>query len=169
MSREADEGETANVAGHVSPTAHEAQETDTSDEGVVVDASVAMAWCLKDERSAYAAGVFERVRLEGLVVPALWTVEVTNALYVNERRGRLTADDIAEFLAVLEEVPLTLDVLAVPSGVGRVLNLSRHHGLTAYDASYLDVALRLGLPLATTDGPLTAAAAQVGVRLIEPT
>ncbi len=134
----------------------------------VLDASFTFQWLFEDEASAEGDAALASIRLGGAAVPALWPVEITNVLGLAERRGRLTPDGVAGALALLR--PLPLDVAAPPSlaeAVG-VLDLMRQHRLTAYDATYLDLAARLKLPLATKDRELLAAAPLVGVPLFAP-
>lgn len=134
----------------------------------VLDASFTFQWLFEDEASAEGDAALASIRLGGAAVPALWPVEITNVLGLAERRGRLTPDGVADAFALLR--PLPLDVAAPPSlaeAVG-VLDLMRQHRLTAYDATYLDLATRLKLPLATKDRELLAAAPLVGVPLFAP-
>jgi predicted nucleic acid-binding protein len=93
----------------------------------------------------------------------LWWFEVRNTLVISERRKRITPDQAVQILARLDELPLRLDVTP-DSPV--VMGLAREHGLTVYDAAYLEVALRLVLPLATLDHALAAAAPSAGVELL---
>jgi predicted nucleic acid-binding protein len=98
-------------------------------------------------------------------VPSLRTLEVANALIVGERRGRTTAADTARFLAILGTFPIVIDDETAARAWADTLHLARAHNLSAYDASYLELAIRHGLPLATLDGKLIAAATAVGVPL----
>jgi predicted nucleic acid-binding protein len=128
----------------------------------VVDASIAVAWALK-ETHAKASVALTRVRTEGGVVPSLWWFEVRNGLLIGERRGRLTQHDTAFFLRRVSRLALTVDQAPDETGV---LTLARRHRLTVYDAAYLDLALRESLPLATLDKELGTAARAEGVALI---
>ena len=98
-------------------------------------------------------------------VPGLWPLEVANALLVGERRGRTTAADAAHFLAILSAFPITVDDETVARAWADTMHLARAHNLSAYDAAYLELAMRRGLPLATLDDKLKAAAVAVGVPL----
>ena len=129
----------------------------------VLDCSIAVAWVLKDERSGAADSVFDRVVETGVVAPWLWWIEIRNALVVSERRGRTTADDTAEALAALDRLGIRLD--AAPEGTD-VLRLARRHGISAYDAIYLELALREQRPLATLDRRLARAARASGVEVL---
>ncbi len=134
---------------------------------LVVDCSVTAAWCLEDETSPAAERVLERVIREGALVPALWAFEMSNVLVAAERRGRITAADAERAVELLRRLPIVLD----PPHAGtlaRCRAVGREHGLTAYDAGYLDLALRRGLRLATFDGEFAAAARRSGVSLVAP-
>jgi predicted nucleic acid-binding protein len=117
--------------------------------------------------SDYADAVLARLEDDTAVVPSLWPLEVANGLVSAERRRRLTAAGLAR--AVELSLALPIDVQAVPVDLAlvAVLELARRHGLTAYDAAYLDLAMRQGLPLATEDAALRGAAGRVGVSLLE--
>jgi predicted nucleic acid-binding protein len=133
--------------------------------GIVVDASVALAWCFPDEASDYADGVL--VALEGLtiLVPALWAIEITNAVLVAERRKRIKQPEIRRFVALLNELTVVLDSPSVADILGNLLPLAREYGLSAYNASYLDVAMRHGAPLATLDSNLQNAGRKSGIEI----
>jgi predicted nucleic acid-binding protein len=96
------------------------------------------------------------------VVPALWHLEVANALLVGERRKRTTAAKVSHFLTLLSALPITVDEETATRAWSDTLSLARTHGLSAYDAAYLELAVRQGLPLATLDEPLRAALRTVG-------
>lgn len=115
----------------------------------VLDCSVTMAWCFDDEADVYAERILEALSRGSAVVPSLWSYEVVNVLLVAERRRRLRPDERARFLALLAASPIEVDP---PMGFDRVSTLfaiARQHRLSAYDAAYLDVALRERVPLAT--------------------
>lgn len=129
----------------------------------VLDASVTAAWCFPDENSDTANAAFDWLANDEAVVPALWWFEIRNILVVNERRGRIDQSETATFLADLARLPLGID--RKPDG-DVVLAMARKHGLTAYDAAYLELARRVGGPLATLDKVLAIAARADGVPLI---
>jgi len=133
---------------------------------LVLDASLTMAWCFDDEATPATEAVFDLVQDAGAVVPAIWPMEVTNTVLIGERRGRLTEAQSARFLQVLQGLPITLDRGAVTDAWDTVLAVGREQRLSAYDASYLELAMRRGLPLATLDARLTDAARRVGVPLV---
>ncbi len=133
----------------------------------VVDASVVLTWCFPDENGAMAqhvAGMFKQG--DTAVAPSFWPHEVLNALLAGERRKRISKELVRSFLDDLAMLPIALE--RFPAGVvfDRIHRLSRDHGLTAYDAAYLDLALDSGLPLATLDEDLARASKKARVRLV---
>jgi len=133
----------------------------------VLDASVALGWYFEDEVSEHADRVLDRVGEEAVLVPSVWALEIANALAVAERRGRLSAASLAHGVELFLELPVFVHHVATPIALGSVLDLARAHGMSVYDATYLELAMREGLPLATEDETLRAAARQVGVPLVE--
>jgi predicted nucleic acid-binding protein len=132
---------------------------------VVVDASIALAWCFPDETSDYADGGL--VALEGrtMLVPAVWSLEIANAVLVGERRKRLNQPQIKQFATLFESLSLVHDSRPVANTVNDVLPLARTYGLTAYDAVYLELSIRGGAPLATLDEKLQKAAKRAGIKM----
>ncbi|HKK01085.1 MAG TPA: type II toxin-antitoxin system VapC family toxin [Desulfuromonadales bacterium] len=129
----------------------------------VVDNSVVMAWCFHDVGNDYADAVLGGLTEGEALVPGVWPLEVANVLAAAERRGRLNETDSTRFLTLLAELPLRV-VQEPPRRVtGEILSLARETGLSSYDASYLDLAMREAIPLATLDQALRKAAAKVGV------
>jgi predicted nucleic acid-binding protein len=135
----------------------------------VLDCSIALSWYFADESDPYANSVQDSLTQAVATVPAIWPLEVTNALLMGERRGRSTATQATAWLAMLRSLPILVDEETVPRAWNDTLQLARAHGLTSYDASYLELALRLGAPLATLDAKLRTAAAAVGVALFKGT
>ncbi len=133
---------------------------------LVLDASVALAWCFEDEASAYADRVQERLIHDAALVPAIWGLEVANALRIGERRRRLAWADVLRFVGMVCDLPIMVDNPLVPRDLGPVLALARAHDLSSYDATYIELAAREGLPLATQDSRLQSTAKRVGVRLV---
>jgi predicted nucleic acid-binding protein len=130
--------------------------------GLVPDASAFLCLAFKDEGLAYGFSVVDAVRDQGGLVPPIFWYEIRNALIVNERRRRIAPSETATFLALLDELPLSIEPLPADSGV---LQLAREHQLSVYDASYLELALREGLPLATLDNALAQATKKCKVSL----
>ena len=129
----------------------------------VLDASVTACWAFQDEAHPDAGLAFRRIRTEEAVVPASWWFEVRNILVVNERRRRIAESDTAVFLMNLSRLPIRVD--RTPDE-GALLRLARTHRLSVYDAAYLELAQREGLPLATLDADLRKAAASERVGLL---
>jgi predicted nucleic acid-binding protein len=129
----------------------------------VVDASIALSWYLPGETSATSEAAFARLRDTDAIAPILWWFEIRNTLVVSERRKRITPAQTIQILTRLGELPLRLDVTP-DSAV--VMALARDHGLTVYDAAYLELAGRLVIPLATLDRALADAAPAAGIELL---
>jgi predicted nucleic acid-binding protein len=132
---------------------------------IVLDPSVALAWAFPDEGSEYADAVL--VSLEGgtILVPSFWAIEVTNGLAVGERRKRLRGAEIQRFLALLQGLTILQDIQSPGDAMNVILPLAREYGLSAYDAAYLELAVRKGAPVATLNIGLRKAACEAGVRL----
>ncbi len=105
--------------------------------------------------------------VEGAAVPALWLTEIGNVLLVNERRGRLTERQSAAFLPALSFLTITVDPARADAAFERTLPLARREKITTYDASYLELAIRLRLPMATRDVRLRDAASRNGVQFLD--
>ena len=128
----------------------------------VVDTSVALSWYLDDEATPATDALLQAAVDGEAVAPSIWVYEMANALLVAERRGRRSAADVDLDLAALQGLPI--EVVAFPA-LPEVLALGRRHGLSAYDAAYLELALGRGIPLATKDRQLAVAAQAEGVEL----
>jgi predicted nucleic acid-binding protein len=132
----------------------------------VFDASIALAWCFADEATPAANALLDRLADEEAVAPALWRLEVANALAMAERRGRLSVAGLTRSVDLLQRFAVAM----APEGSERpfreLLDLARSERLTVYDAAYLELALRLGLPLATKDRNLRDAAASLGLAVL---
>jgi len=132
----------------------------------VIDASVALAWCFGDERTEATVSLLERLQTDAAAVPNLWHLEVANGLALAERRGRITPAESAELIALLEMIEIVVDGDTAARAFTRVLDLAREERLTAYDAAYLELAMRLGVPLASKDGDLCDTAERLGVSVL---
>jgi predicted nucleic acid-binding protein len=134
----------------------------------VLDASVALSWLLEDAgpRQAYAVGVFDALKHPSAAahVPATWGLELANVIAKSEARGVLLENRSQVFLSALAAAPIHCDPETYPRACAETLQLARRYGLSSYDASYLELALRLKLPLATHDADLLKAAKRTGVR-----
>ena len=132
----------------------------------VLDASVTMSWFLEDEIDAYGEQVKEAVRLGATpIVPALWPIETTHVILRAERRDRLTAKKALEVLTLLKSLPVEIDEMSSRLSFTDGWALAKAHQLSAYDAMYLELAMRRGLPLASLDGPFQKAALKAGAHL----
>jgi predicted nucleic acid-binding protein len=133
---------------------------------LVVDASVALAWALPDESSAYAEAVLIVAENEGLRVPELWAREIANGLAVAYLRKRITSADERAFLAALSHLIIEVEEASDASSVIRDgTAAAMRYGLTAYDAAYVDLASREKLTLATLDAAMRRAAQQFGITI----
>jgi len=132
----------------------------------VVDCSLTMAWCFEDEATPETDAVLKRLRQSSAIVPAIWPLEVANVLRSGERRGRLTQTQTEQIIVDLESLSILVEPVEIGRALGHILPLAREHALTPYDAAYLELALRLGLPLATLDKELRQAAQGLGVTLL---
>ncbi len=133
----------------------------------VLDASVVLTWCFPDENAALAQHVADMFkRGDTAVAPSFWPHEVLNALLVGEKRKRISKELVRSFLDDLAALPIVLEQFPAKVVFDRIQHLSREHGLTAYDAAYLDLALSSGLPLATLDEDLARASKKARVRLV---
>lgn len=133
---------------------------------VVIDTSIALSWCFEDEASPETDELFERVRDEGAVVPGLWHLELGNVLLQAERRGRITPKDVGVRLDLIAELPIVTDQETTARAWREILTMARADRLTTYDATYLELAVRRGLPLLTKDGELVRAAKRIGVQVL---
>lgn len=136
--------------------------------GCVLDNSVAMRWLLaslKESDQAYAEAVLQSLVETEALVPHLWHLEATNVLIRAEKRGRLKTGEVERFITQLESLPIQIDPLTSHQAFSRTLSLSRAYNLSSYDAAYLELAIREGLPLATLDGGLRKAAQRSNVLL----
>ncbi len=133
----------------------------------VLDASVAIAWCFEHEATPYADAVLDRLGRDTALVPAIWPFEVANALAVAERRGRIRRADVIRAAELLVALPVTVESASAPRVLGSVLAMAQAHGLSSYDASYLELAAREGLPIATLDERLRTSARHARVPLLQ--
>lgn len=131
----------------------------------VADASVCAAWFLPDEATPYTEAALQATAETNVWVPALWSIEIANLLISAQRRRRISDTKRRELVAAAGNLRLRIDREPVP--ITLLDDLAATHGLTAYDATYLELALRRRLPLATLDRSLRKAMAAAGVAAIE--
>ncbi len=135
----------------------------------VLDCSMAMSWCFEDESQLIADHVLDRLLVDQALVPAVWLLEAANVLLVGERKGRLTSAEASHFLAMIETLPILIDLPASLKTMGDIYSLAKTYQLSAYDAAYLELAMREGVDLATLDESLSAAAVKAGVNVFRIT
>lgn len=137
-----------------------------SQAGLVLDASLALSWALPDEASVYGDAVLAQVAASGALVPGLWPHEMANGLVMAQKRGRYTTAQRMVFVEELLRLPIEVETPGVRDILDGQAALAERYGLTAYDAAYLDLALRRGIPLATQDKAMKAAAGKAGAKLV---
>jgi predicted nucleic acid-binding protein len=125
-----------------------------------------LAWCFGDEGGDYALGVLDRLQSSEAVAASHWGLEVANALLVAERKGRIDPGDVARLAKLVLALPMAVDPVARRRPLESVQGLGRSHGQSAYDAAYLELAVRYGVPIATLDTDLKAAADAEGVEIL---
>ncbi len=127
------------------------------------------AWCFEDQSTPYTDAVLQAV-IDGaaVVVPAIWRLEVINSLVVAERRKKVLPDKITKFVQDLQKLPIVVDLDGLDQIFTSVLFQARRFQRSAYDASYLELAKRRNLPLATKDEPLRKAAEELGLKIFQP-
>ena len=134
----------------------------------VLDNSVSMRWLLASEKASdqkYAETVLKSLMKANALVPNLWHLEATNVLLGAEKRAEINEGEIERFISQLENLPIQVDPLTAHQSFSRTLALSRIYNLSSYDAAYLELAIREGLPLATLDTALKKAATKADVEI----
>ena len=135
----------------------------------VLDNSVTMRWFFGDgkpQELAYASEVLDAIKQDNALVPATWGLEVANVIAKAEAKGLVTEARSGAFLEMLEGVDIEVDTATFAHSLSDTLQLARRYKLSAYDASYLELALRTGFPLATLDEDLQKAAMKAGVKML---
>jgi predicted nucleic acid-binding protein len=135
----------------------------------VLDASVALSWCFEDESGRTELAILDTLknRMEA-VVPAVWPFEILAGGLSGERRGRIAPTTFRRFLHELVQLRITVDQRGLDHTLDQVNQIGRSYGLTSYDAAYLELALRMDLPLLTLDAKLVAAARKAGLSTALP-
>lgn len=133
---------------------------------LIIDCSITMAWCFGDEATGKTAQVQDRLAAEAAIVPIHWSLEVANVLAMAEKRQRISVADSTLFVRLLSILDIQVDNESGIRTFDHVLPLCRTHGLTSYDAVYLDLALRWQLPLASLDDDLRRAASSLGLEVL---
>ncbi len=135
---------------------------------IVIDACIALAWCFPDETSASADAVLVAMEGHTILVSAVWSLELANAVLTGERHKRLSQLEIKSFTELLSNLTIVIDAQTTGEHIANVVPLARAHNLSAYDAAYLELAIRRSAPIATLDNKLQRAAKQEGVRIFDP-
>ena len=135
---------------------------------IVIDNSVVIAWCFPDEKNSYAMKVLNSLVSCTAIVPALWPFEAANVFLVGERKKRSTVADTGAWSKFLSALPITIDNQNAELSFNDILNIARIHNLSAYDAAYMELAMRRSIPLATIDNKLKTAAQTAGIELYNP-
>ena len=133
----------------------------------VIDACVALAWCFPDEASDYADEILVALEEKQIFVPAIWGLEIANAILVGERQKRLGQAEIQRFIALLATLSILQDTAPANQHLKDVLPLAREYSLSAYDAAYLELSIRQNAPFATLDKKLRSAAQRAGITIFE--
>ena len=133
----------------------------------VIDNSVVMSWCFKDETNEYADAVLDKLSETTAIVPSIWPLEVVNVLRVAERRKRLRQADSVRFITLLSQLPIVVEHEWPEKMMADLLALGRAKNLSSYDASYLDLAMRKDCPIATLDKRIRGAAKDISVAVFE--
>jgi predicted nucleic acid-binding protein len=132
----------------------------------VLDCSVTMAWLLGDEGTDQTIELLQSLETDEAVVPQLWGLEVANVLVVASRRGRVSEEERPRMVSALDDLPIEVDPFTHSHALSATLRLAAQLGISAYDAAYLELAMRRSLPLATLDSRLSAACRQAGATLV---
>jgi len=127
----------------------------------VLDCSVTVSWLMPDE--SFDLNLLDQVVEKGAIVPSLWSLEIGNVLLIAERKKRITLEQRQKAIHTLSELPIVVDTLTSDHAWLETMELAERYDLTLYDASYLELALRRSLPLATFDKSLKRAAEQASV------
>ncbi len=132
---------------------------------IVVDCSVTMAWCFENQSDEFTRRVLSGLNENEAYVPSIWPYEVANSLVVAERRKKLSRSGTTGFVTILSGLPIEIEEDSHGRALAAILDMARDQHLSAYDAAYLELALRRGFALATRDESLKRAARSLGVKL----
>jgi predicted nucleic acid-binding protein len=133
---------------------------------IVLDCSVTISWFMDNESSDSSLKLLNRIAEVGAVVPSIWKLEVGNVLLIAQRKNCITKEQMLNALYTLNELPISIDQSTVGHAWLETIELAQNYNLTLYDASYLELSMRLTLPIATFDRELQNAANIAGVRLV---
>jgi predicted nucleic acid-binding protein len=131
----------------------------------VLDASLTLAWGFDEAETDYTRAVLEQVLEHVVIAPSVWPLEVANAAVIAARRRRIGDGEVPALIELVRGLDVEVDGQAHRVAFDALVSLAQEYGLTSYDAAYLEVALRVGAPLATVDAGLARAARAAGVQL----
>lgn len=132
----------------------------------VVDNSVVMSWCFDDEADSNTDAIQDLLTRNVAFVPSIWPLEVANVLLVAERKKRITRAASGHFIAMLSQLPIVVDSTEPERVFHDIISLARQYKLTSYDACYIELAIRKGLPIASLDNAILKAATAIQVQII---
>ncbi len=132
----------------------------------ILDSSITLSWCFSDEATPLTNSLLTKVEKDKAYVPNLWPLEVSNVLVMAERKKRINYAQIIEFIALLNDLNIEIDHHTSNIAFHEILSLAHSERLTTYDAAYLELAMRMGLPLATKDKQLQDIASRSGVVIL---
>lgn len=132
----------------------------------VLDCSVAMTWFFADEYTASTNALKEMFREGAVIVPTIWPLEVANVLWSTERQKRIKPYQSEKIKHLIQKLPIEVDNHLESDPLGNTLELAREYDISVYDASYMDLSLRLGIPLASLDNKLRTAATSAGIPIL---
>ena len=133
---------------------------------LVLDADIALGWCFVDAADGYSDGVLEALKEVSALVPAHWMLEVTNVMLAAQKRSRLTEAEATRFVELLRRLPIETDGETAMRAADTTRALARTHGISTYEAAYLELAIRQAAPLATRNPALQSAARRSGALLV---
>jgi predicted nucleic acid-binding protein len=135
-------------------------------ERLILDCSVMMAWALSEKEGAWMDRVVQQMLSQGVSVPAMWSLEVVNVALDAVKKGRMTERHFQVLLTEIQSFPITVDRFTHERALSRIAVLAKRHGLTSYDAAYLELAIRQDGVLATLDQSLAKAARAEGILVV---
>lgn len=130
---------------------------------LVIDNSVFMSWAFTDEKNKKSRDLLKRVEKITVYVPSLWVYELTNVLFVAEKKGRIKKVDTISFLNFIKFLPINIENSSYDIVTKDALAISREHNITIYDASYIELAIRKNLPIASFDKELVNISKKIGI------
>lgn len=134
--------------------------------GMILDASLTLAWCFADETTPKSLELLEKLGTEKAWVPSIWSLEIGNILLGAQKRNRISYSDIIQFIEMLKSLDIQIDLETTDKSFHEILSLAYSEKLTTYDAAYLELAMRTGFPLATKDHALIRAAQHLDLELL---